>query len=42
MRLSAKEELFSEGGKHSVRMVGNGSRIKEKIVKDERKRMGWD
>jgi electron transport complex protein RnfB len=35
------EELFSEGGRNSVRMVGAGSRISEKIVKDERKRMGW-
>ena len=38
----AYEELFSEGGKHSVRMTGSGSRIKGKITKDERKRMGWD
>ena len=32
------EEFFSEGGRYSVRHIGNGSRIKEKINKEERKR----
>ncbi len=36
------EEFFSEGGKHSVRMLGKGSRIREKINKEERKRMGFE
>ncbi len=36
------EEFFSEGGRHSVRMVGSGSRIREKINKEERKRLGFE
>jgi Pyruvate/2-oxoacid:ferredoxin oxidoreductase delta subunit len=36
------EEFFAEGGRYSVRDLGNGSRIREKIVKDERKRMGFE
>jgi len=36
---AAYEELFAEGGKSSVRMLGSGSRIKEKIAKDDRKHM---
>jgi Pyruvate/2-oxoacid:ferredoxin oxidoreductase delta subunit len=36
------EEFFAEGGKYSVRMLGSGSRIRDKINKDERKRMGFE
>jgi len=36
------EEFFAEGGRYSVRDLGNGSRIREKITKDERKRMGFE
>jgi formate hydrogenlyase subunit 6/NADH:ubiquinone oxidoreductase subunit I len=36
------EEFFSEGGRHSVRMVGSGSRIREKMNKDDRKRLGFE
>jgi ferredoxin len=36
------EEFFAEGGRYSVRHIGNGSRIKDKINKDERKRMGFE
>ena len=30
-------EFFAEGGRFSVRHLGNGSRIREKINKEERK-----
>jgi len=36
------EELFSEGGARSVRVEGSGSRIREKINKEERQRLGFD
>ena len=36
------EEFFSEGGTYSVRHIGNGSRIKEKIQKEDRKRLGFE
>jgi Pyruvate/2-oxoacid:ferredoxin oxidoreductase delta subunit len=36
------EEFFSEGGRYSVRHIGDGSRIKEKINKEERKRLGFE
>lgn len=36
------EELFSEGGERSVRHLGKGSRIREKINKEERQRLGFD
>jgi len=36
------EEFFAEGGTYSVRMLGSGSRIRDKINKDERKRMGFE
>ena len=36
------EELFSEGGARSVRAEGSGSRIREKINKEERQRLGFD
>jgi hypothetical protein len=36
------EEFFAEGGRYSVRHLGNGSRIKEKINKEERKRLGFE
>ncbi len=36
------EEFFSEGGLYSVRHLGNGSRIKEKMAKEERKRLGFE
>ena len=36
------EEFFAEGGRYSVRALGSGSRIKEKINKEERKRLGFE
>jgi Pyruvate/2-oxoacid:ferredoxin oxidoreductase delta subunit len=36
------EELFAEGGAHSVRDQGSGSRIREKINKEERQRLGFE
>jgi Fe-S-cluster-containing hydrogenase component 2 len=36
------EELFSEGGARSVRSEGSGSRIREKMNKEERQRLGFD
>ena len=36
------EELFAEGGARSVRNQGSGSRIREKINKEERQRLGFD
>jgi len=36
------EEFFSEGGARSVRSQGNGSRIREKMNKEERQRLGFD
>jgi Pyruvate/2-oxoacid:ferredoxin oxidoreductase delta subunit len=36
------EELFSEGGASSVRARGKGSRIREKMNKEERQRLGFD
>jgi len=36
------EEFFAEGGRFSVRHLGNGSRIRDKINKEERKRMGFE
>lgn len=35
------EEYFSEGGIHSVRHLGKGSRLREKMSEEERKRAGW-
>ena len=35
------EEYFSEGGAQSVRHLGNGSRIFEKMNEDERRRAGF-
>jgi formate hydrogenlyase subunit 6/NADH:ubiquinone oxidoreductase subunit I len=36
------EQYFAEGGAESVRHLGKGSRIKEKIAKEERKRQGFE
>ena len=36
------EEFFAEGGRYSVRALGSGSRIKEKINKEDRKRLGFE
>ena len=36
------EEFFAEGGAYSVRHIGNGSRIRDKINKDERKKAGFE
>ena len=36
------EEFFAEGGSYSVRHIGNGSRIREKMNKEERKRFGFE
>ena len=36
------EELFAEGGARSVRTQGSGSRIREKMNKEERQRLGFD
>jgi len=36
------EEWFAEGGAKSIRDTGNGSRILEKINKEERKRLGFE
>ena len=38
----AYEELFSEGGPHSVRHLGKGSRIKEKMNGEDRKILEWE
>ena len=38
----AYEELFSEGGEQSVRHLGKGSRIRDKINKEERQRLGFE
>ena len=37
----AYEEYFSDGGARSVRHLGQGSRIREKITKEDRELMGW-
>lgn len=37
----AYEEYFSEGGARSVRHLGQGSRIREKITKEDRELLGW-
>lgn len=36
------EEFFSEGGEHSVRHLGKGSRIREKMTADERAAMNLE
>jgi Pyruvate/2-oxoacid:ferredoxin oxidoreductase delta subunit len=36
------EEYFAEGGRHSIRHTGKGSRIREKILAEERKRLGFE
>ncbi len=36
------EEYFSEGGAHSIRHLGKGSRIRERIAKEERKQLGFE
>lgn len=36
------EDLFAEGGARSVRSQGSGSRIREKMNKEERQRLGFD
>jgi Pyruvate/2-oxoacid:ferredoxin oxidoreductase delta subunit len=36
------EEYFAEGGVKSIRDTGSGSRIREKINKEERQRLGFD
>lgn len=36
------EDLFAEGGTRSVRSQGSGSRIREKMNKEERQRLGFD
>jgi len=36
------EEYFAEGGAESIRDTGSGSRIREKINKEERKRLGFE
>jgi len=36
------EEYFAEGGAKSIRDTGNGSRIREKINKEERQRLGFE
>jgi len=36
------EEWFAEGGAKSIRHTGSGSRILEKINKEERKRLGFE
>ncbi len=36
------DEFFTEGGAHSVRHLGKGSRITEKMHKEERKRLGFE
>jgi Pyruvate/2-oxoacid:ferredoxin oxidoreductase delta subunit len=36
------EEYFAEGGAQSIRDTGNGSRIREKMNKEERQRLGFD
>ncbi len=38
----AYEEYFSEGGRYSVRHLGKGSRLREKMNSEERKLMGWE
>ena len=38
----AYEQFFAEGGAESVRELGKGSRIREKIQKEERKRQGFE
>ncbi len=35
------EEYFSEGGSRSVRHLGQGSRIREKMTKEDRDTMRW-
>jgi len=35
------EEYFSDGGSKSVRHLGQGSRIREKMTKEDRQAMGW-
>jgi Pyruvate/2-oxoacid:ferredoxin oxidoreductase delta subunit len=35
------EEYFSEGGEHSVRYLGKGSRLAEKMNKEEKERRGY-
>jgi len=37
----AYEEYFSEGGARSVRHLGQGSRIREKMTKEDRDLMRW-
>ena len=36
------EEYFSEGGRQSIRATGAGSRIREKMAKEERKKLGFE
>jgi Pyruvate/2-oxoacid:ferredoxin oxidoreductase delta subunit len=36
------EEYFAEGGSESIRDTGSGSRIREKMNKEERKRLGFE
>lgn len=36
------ERFFAEGGRDSIRHTGSGSRIREKIYKQERKLLGFD
>jgi hypothetical protein len=36
------EEYFAEGGRSSIRHTGKGSRIREKMVAEERKRLGFE
>jgi Pyruvate/2-oxoacid:ferredoxin oxidoreductase delta subunit len=36
------EEYFAEGGAESIRDSGSGSRIREKMNKEERKRLGFE
>ncbi len=38
----AWEEFFSEGGRRSVRHLGKGSRILERMRKEERQRLGFE
>jgi len=37
----AYEEYFAEGGARSVRHLGKGSRIREKISKEDREMLNW-